>query len=345
MNINDYANYMLTHIKPVARLASGGRVITCRCFYCPDSKNPKHTHMYLGLGQKNEHEPLWFACQKCKTQGIVTPNKLMEWNLYDPEIATFVSQYNKQALALGKNIAYRGMVVYNINNTLIADNAVSEAKLKYINDRLGLSLSYQDCLDLKIVLNLGDLLYRNKLGYTRDPRIVEALNNYFVGFLSHDNAFLNMRKVDELCKDIQLHSSIDKRYVNYNIFNKHRFYSIPNEIDLLDPRPLHLHIAEGAFDILSIYLNVVKSKDRHIYSSVGGSSYLQVIRYFIFTIKIPNLVIHLYPDNDIDYNDIADIIMSLQPFGFKMFIHRNVYPGQKDYGVPINKINEIVEEV
>lgn len=348
MNIQEYANYMLTHIKPIAKLSSGGRVINCRCFYCPDSKNPNHAHMYLGLGQKNEHEPLWFSCQKCKTQGLVTPNKLMEWNIYDPEVASFVSQYNKQALSLGKNMSYRGMTVYNIDNTMISLDDNTDKKLEYINSRLGVKLDYSDCVDLKIVLNIRDILKRNNLRLTRDSRIVSALDQYFVGFLSHDNAFLNLRKVDSLCNQ-ELYQSINKRYVNYNIFNKfdntHRFYSIPTRIDLLDPSPVHLHIAEGVFDILSIYLNIVKTRDRNIFTSIGGSSYLQVIRYFIFILKIPNIIIHIYPDNDISSKDIQEVVNSLYTFRFKIFIHRNVFPNEKDFGVPINRINESIEEV
>lgn len=348
MNIKDYANYLLTHIRPVSRLASGGRVINCRCFYCPDSKNPNHAHMYLGLGQKNDSEPLWFTCQKCKMQGLVTPSKLMEWNIYDPEVAAFVSAYNKKALSLGKNASYRDFTVYNIVNDYISLTDNTKIKLDYINNRLGTNLSYQDCIDLKIVLNIKDLLQRNKVQLTRDPRIVNSLEQCFMGFLSHDNAFLNLRRIDQLVTE-PLHESIDKRYVNYNIFNKydntHRFYTIPTMIDLSDIRPVHLHIAEGSFDILSIYLNLRKSTDRNIYSAVGGSAYMGIIQYFINALNIPNIVIHLYPDNDISRDTIVDMAMKLKPFGFPFYIHRNTMPGQKDFGVSIDKIQESIEVI
>ena len=36
-----------------------------------------------------------------------------------------------------------------------------DIKLSYINDRLGINLSFADCLDNKIILNLKDLLYDN----------------------------------------------------------------------------------------------------------------------------------------------------------------------------------------
>ena len=78
----DYAQYLMTHIKPICKPASGGRWLNCRCFYCPDSKNPNHAHMYISIPQ-SENDVSVYYCQKCKAVGLVTSQKLIEWNIFD----------------------------------------------------------------------------------------------------------------------------------------------------------------------------------------------------------------------------------------------------------------------
>jgi hypothetical protein len=201
-------------------------------------------------------------------------------------------------------------------------------------------------MNMKIVLNIGDILSRNHLKLTRDKRIIEALDSGFLGFLSHDNAFLNMRNLD-LVKD--LHASINKRYINYNLVGKYdntcRFYNVPTTVDFRDPRPIKLHIAEGSFDILSIYLNLRKDPYMNIYTAIGGSGYKGLAKYFISKLKCPNLEIHIYPDNDVSRHTILDLAHYLEPFRYSFYIHRNICPGEKDFGVNISKIQESIERV
>ena len=52
-------------------------------------------------------------------------------------------------------------MVYRLNNYYISNNKLSEVKLKYINKRLGLDLSYNDLEDLKIILDLNNLIDKN----------------------------------------------------------------------------------------------------------------------------------------------------------------------------------------
>lgn len=345
MNTTAYKEFLLANIKPWAKEASGGRMIICRCFYCSDSKHQNHGHFYISIPQ-NGKEPSLFYCQKCKTGGVVTQAKLLEWGTYDPDIAVEITQYNAKVMALPENRVYKDSTIYKIYNDTIPSDKLSQYKLNYINQRIGSSLSFTDCINLKIVLNLNELIQRNHLNITRDPNIINQLDSGFLGFLSYDNAFLNMRNLDIL-KDI--YKGIDMRYVNYNIFGKYdntkRFYTIPTNIDLLDPRPLQLHIAEGPFDILSIYTNLRTNHDRCIFSSIGGSGYLGLLRIFICELKCPNLEIHIYPDNDVSRSYILDIINFLSSFKYTFYIHRNVYSGEKDFGVPINRIAETIDKI
>lgn len=340
-----YAEYLLSNIKPWARLASGGSVINCRCFYCRDSATLSHGHFYISI--PTDKDPSLFYCQKCKAKGIVTSDKLIEWGLFNPEIGIELRKHNANVLSNPVNSKYRTQLIYRLFNPQPKDDELSRFKLKYINDRLGTNLSYDDCIRLKIVLNLNELLMMNNItNLSRDSRIVEALDAGFIGFISIDNSFVNLRNVGVLTS---LHQSIDKRYVNYNIFNKYdntnRFYTIPCSFNIEDTRPLQLHIAEGAFDILSIKLNLRQNEDRAIFTSIGGSGYKGILRYFITTLKIPNLEIHMYPDMDISRREIEDVHGYVYQFRYPFYIHQNMQPGEKDFGVPINRISESISKL
>lgn len=343
MDIKEYKTYLLQNIQPWAKEASGGREINCRCFYCPDSKDRRKGHMYIKIPQTS-NDVSTFYCQKCKTAGVVTSKVLMEWDAYEPSMAAELSMYNKEVLSKPQNRMFKGYDIYRIYNDYITDCNLSRYKLDYINKRLGVNLTYQDCLNLKIVLNLYDVLNRNKLKPSRDDRIIKALNDNFLGFLSHDNAFLNMRNLD---LDKNLHQSLDRRYINYNLVNKFdntcRFYNVPCTIDL--SKPVQLHVAEGSFDILSIYLNLRKDVSNAVFTAIGGSGYKGIIKYFMMRLKVPSLEIHIYPDADISRDQMLDLAEYLRIFRYTMYIHRNTYPGEKDFGVPKERINEVIERI
>ena len=42
---------------------------------------------------------------------------------------------------------------------------------------------------------------------------------------------------------------------------------------------------------------------------------------------------------------MLDIANYIKPFGYQLYIHRNNYEGEKDFGVPLNRINEIIERI
>ena len=342
MKAEDYNNFLLNNIKPFARLVSGGREINCRCFYCSDSKNMANGHFYISCLKDGDNKPSLYNCVKCHSHGIVTHSKLLEWGLFDADISSKLLKYNGKILSLSENRKFRDSEIYNISNTKISEDELSLYKLKYINSRLGTNLTLQDCIDNKIVLNLKDLLESNRLQYTRNPNVVDQLDSGFLGFLSYDNAFLNMRNLD-IVKDI--YDGINKRYVNYNIFNKfdntNKFYVIPTNVDLT--QPIKLHIAEGPFDALSIKYNARKEFFNNIYTAIEGSGYFSIVRTFITKLMLINLEIHIYADSDIDRDIILDIADFIRPFNIPLYLHRNVYLGEKDFGVPANRISESIE--
>lgn len=344
MDIERFTDFLLSKL-PKAKQVSGGKEINCRCPYCPDSKNPNKGHFYISVPQ-SKNELSFFHCKKCQAKGIITHQTLLDWGIYDAEIATGLATHNKLALNSPVNKIYNSNYAYNVKYSQITDDDLSKYKLKYINDRLGTSLTFEDCVRENIILNLCDLLNENGItSYTRHPNIVECLDSCFVGFLSIDRAFVNLRNMEIK----QLPDTINKRYINYNVFGKydntHRMYTIPTEINLCNPEPIKLHIAEGPFDTLSIYHNLRKTSYNSIYTSITGNGYLGILKFYILTMKLINLEVHYYVDNDVGDEKILYIAELLRPFNMDFYIHRNIFPKQKDFGVPLSKINESIRKI
>ena len=331
-------NFLLQHL-PKAHLVSNNREINCRCMFCPDSRNPNHAHFYISVPTNNS--PIFFHCKKCQSSGVLTHKTLLEWNLFDKDISVDLINYNRTAFG---NTNYNlSQEIYNIQNTYISDTKKSEIKLKYINDRLGLNLDYDDIINSKIVLNLKDLLCNNNITeYSRHINIINQLDEYFIGFLSYDNSFLNLRRI---VKEGVVYSGIDKRYVNYNIFNKvdntSNYYTIPSQIDI--SKPVKICIAEGPFDTLSIRYNLNKSLDNMIYSTVQGNNYLGCIRHFLNIVAVPNIEIHAYLDMDVSDRVIPHLIDNLNIYGMKTYVHWNLK--NKDMGVSLDNIEESIERI
>lgn len=340
-NENNLTQYLLSSI-PGAHLVADNRQILCRCPICMDSANPNSAHFYIGP-MKDSTKPLQYDCKKCGSHSIFSAKTLQAFGIYDLELATLVTEYNNSVLNTKEwlgNISMEGQI-HRINNTMILKSEITEAKRKYINNRIGTNLSYDELLANKIVLNLYDILESNNIRtVTRAENILDQLNHYFIGFISYDNGYINMRR---LCSEGKVYKSIDKRYINYNIFNtidnSMRFYVIPNSIDLLDPRPVDIWITEGAFDALSIKYNV-RPNDRSIYISAGGKGYLVVVKFILQYLGLINIRLHLCPDGDVRDRDMYYIKNYIWPFNLDIQVHRNIFNGEKDFGVPKDRIHE-----
>lgn len=325
---------------PNAKLVADNRQILCRCPICGDSMNISSAHFYIGP-LKDDSRPLQYNCKKCDSSGLFSSSILREMGIYDYEVASELNKRNNEIINsnIGGSIVNYSKSVHNISYNNITDDNISKTKLKYINSRLGINLTYADCIKNKIILNINDILIPNKLNIARHPNIIEQLNTYFIGFLSYDNCFINMRR---LCKEGKVYNNIDKRYINYNIFNKIdnslRFYVLPTNINIFEINPIDVYITEGPFDILSVKYNISNS-DHSIYVSVGGKSYIAAIKFIVGYLGLINISIHLCPDADIDDYQMYNICQYISPFNLSIDMMRNSNTGEKDFGVSKDLIN------
>jgi hypothetical protein len=330
---------------PHASYASGKREILFRCPFCGDSK--KHsdsTHFYVKIDidvSKNEL-PVYY-CQHCHSRGIADSNFLRRISILDHNIISELNQYIYKALKDPQNKIFKVGRKIKLINPVPSNIPQSIEKIKYLNSRLGLKLNIDDLLKLKICLNLYDLLDHNKIEkLTMQKKACDIIDEHYMGFISYDNAYINCRKVTDTLDG--------KRYINYNIFsqydNTRRFYVIPTKVNILDPKPLDIYITEGVFDILSVFFNVNDCNiNNTVYTAVGGTGYYNVIDYFIkFGFIHHN--IHIFSDNDVNIEfykkmkeDLGDKIDG------KLNIYYNSYKGEKDFGIPNERMKIIHSKI
>lgn len=341
----DYIN-IIKSIVPTAKPASGNTEIVVRCPFCGDSKNKNHAHFYISV-PINQNDLSFYQCKKCLAHGVVDDNLLRKIGCADSNILVGVARRNAEIFKQPRYKSLKSIDIYPLKNKYIREDKNNTYKLNYINSRIGSNFTYQDILDLKIFLNLYDVLNSNRLELTRHKMVCDNLDNYFIGFISYDNSYCGLRKVT----DKQLHPSVNKRYINYNLVKKiddeKNYYVIPTQIDMLNIEPVKIHIAEGQFDILSIYYNINKcNKFQNIYIAAGGKSYTQVLEFILSEIGIINYEIHFYPDKDItdDYFQY-NVINKIQILPSNIYIHRNTFINEKDFGVPMNRIKMHTKEI
>ena len=310
-----------------ARPCSGGNEVCMRCNNCDDHS----THLYIGM---NNGIPM-YHCKRCPNSGIVTTQFLNSIGIFDSELALELNKGYKES-KYKPRVNKNNQRIYTIQNGYISDSKMSELKLAFINKRLGTQLTYNDIINLKIVLNLYDLLnYNNIKEYTRYPMVMDELNSSFIGFIAGHNGAINMRNL----REGKVSKYVDKRYVNYKIFNDNMddsYYIIPTQVYLNTSKRTLVCLAEGPFDILSVYLNL-RNREPGIYYALQNKNYLSLIDQLI-KLNMFYCEVHIYRDSEVDIAQFIQLSQVLQVFGIPTYLHTNNCIGEKDYGVSPDRI-------
>ena len=328
-----------------ARDVAGSHEILTRCPFCGDSQNPRNAHFYISVPSTPD-EVSFYDCKKCPAHGILNDEVLRKLGCQDNNTIIQVQTHNSRVLKLPKYKTLKKINIYPLKNNYIRDDKNNKYKLDYINKRIGANFTYEDIIKLKIFLNLYDILNSNRLVLTRDKRIGDSLDLFFIGFISYDNSFCGLRKITAK----ELYKSINKRYINYDLVNKNdnskAYYIVPTQIDILNPAPIRIHIAEGQFDILSIFYNLNNSNIyQNIYIACGGKSYRQALEFILTELGIINYEVHFYPDKDVTDYEFNKTLYSVNMLPCNIFIHKNIQQDEKDYGVPMDRIKDSVRMI
>jgi hypothetical protein len=195
-----------------------------------------------------------------------------------------------------------------------------------------------DLQSLKVILNIKDfLVYNNITRISRSQYTIDLLDQYFIGFLTNNNSTIILRNLVK--ERNKLPEVVQDRYIKYSIVEGgfSGYYTIPSTVDIY--QPVNIHIAEGTFDILSVYINLCGMNNvQNIYSSIGGNSYLNAMKYYILECGIINPIFHLYIDNDIPNQFLEQIKRVIKPLNLQVYIHMNIAPNEKDFGVSPERI-------
>lgn len=335
---------MLFSIFPEAKLNGAKTEVMINCPFCIKEGIPdRNRHMYISLGYNNK-PPQYNCFKNSKHHGLLTKNVLEEMSNYsafiDDDLFENIKSNTKkdyiQFLNTINNINYYNFKVYP--PFIINENI--QQKINYINNRLGLNLSISELVDNKIILSIKEFLFYNNIKeITRSISVIELLDKYFIGFLNNNNSVITFRNLID--GNTNLPENLRGRYVYYTIFKKiqNSHYVIPTTCDLY--KHIFLHIAEGSFDILSIFYNLKNAnRENNIYIAIGGNNYLKTIEYFLEIFGLIDIEIHIYIDNDIDKNIIDKIKKIFSLLKIQIFIHMNIMNDEKDFGVPLNRIKE-----
>jgi len=345
---NKLKQFLLSNF-PNARLASGGKEVVIRCPFCGDSqKDMRDAHFYIGLQEEydfeNNQSPPKYHCFLCNKGGILTGELLLQMLDYSTDEESLICDLNILANKYSSTKTTKSKLFTKYNYTTIGcieKTSLDLEKLDYINNRLGINLTIDQALQDKIVFNLLYFLNYNGITKINIPNNeVDTISNYFIGFLSIDNSSILFRK----CSNNENIKSL-KRYKKYKIISNDiegfNYYCLPTKINSMSTDPIHIHVAEGPFDILSICYNLNhNNRDNQIYISAGGKSYYNAVYTIITILKLsPNIVIHVYPDNDVLDKIIRLNFKKFTDVGISVYIHRNIFEGEKDFGVRMDRIN------
>ena len=309
--------------------------LAMRCFLCGDSKkNLDKKRLYVKIDIENPTEPMLYKCFNCNAEGIVTKDMLVDMGITDLNLQADVVRLNKNATLDDGAIRNR----YKNNQTIkvqlppIYKKESNTRKIKYLLERLGQPLSIDEVNKMKIIFSIYDFLKINNIEPHDRPLPAWVLERDYIGFLSRRNDFIIFRDITNQNK---------MRYVKYNIFlsndNSDSFYAISNRIDLLSQDEIEIIVAEGTFDAISIYTNVLDRNDTNkiILASCNGSLAAPIMFYLRKGYIGKNIKVSIYQDNDTKV-DFKKMRQKIKPYigDFKVYYNTK----SKDFGVHKDEI-------
>ena len=329
---------------PVCTPNSIGTQWTVRCPYCGDSKDLSHGHLSIKIDMQTDSPMLW-RCVRCEESGLVNDTLLKDLGLYvDSDLKQVLREESKKSSKYNQflNSYIENLEIPKYNSDLAREN------LFYINQRLGSEFQLSDAQKYSMILDLDTFVRHNGMNSLPNmtDRMYYFLKENYVGFLTTNKNSIVFR--------LRTDAKNAKRYFKFKINprndNPSGFYSIHGAFDIMSTEPLHVHIAEGIFDILSIEHNLHRdqSKERHIYFASCGFGPMRVIQYLVYLGAGGNIVLHVYCDNDkSDWDEIKVLKRRREmiPWCSKILFHRNRMNGEKDYGVSLSRIEDSYKEM
>lgn len=314
-------------LQTVPRYKESGDRKQCqlKCCFCGDSNKSDHGHLSIKL-DIDKGSPIVYKCfrAECQRSGILTTEILQQLGCNDMNTLLELSKYNQTvSKSLDKSFNDKSNKNYTLVNLDIKSNM---DKLAYINARLGTQFDTNDLKQFKIQLGLYEFLnvnYINHLSFSKS--FCDLLDQYTIGFLSMYSDYL-------ICRDITKNLRTGNRYTMYRASGKPdpndmKLYCIPTEIDLIDPTPAEIHIAEGTFSILGAYLHtgIGHEQRNSIWLANCGSEFNNTLMHVVKQYGFLTIILHIWSDSEIKMEKYEKLVRSLTGrVRIKaMFVHYN----------------------
>lgn len=320
--------------KLIAKFNSSKTELMIRCPFCGDSRRDKlHTHFYI-----QNKSPYKYYCQRCNAKGYLN-NVFFNAVEFDDEDTIIL--VNKQTKAFFKNTSVTRENLDSLEKILDLKypkfdlSGIFGKKKSYVEERLKIDLTKKDLLKYKMINSIVDLVVLNKIkNIIAEEKLFEFIENNddeMVSFLSYDNSHVISRFYD---------GNHDRRYHTLNLMRPHdlgyKIFTIENEINLFEPE-IEVVMAEGWFDIVSVYHNFYKEKDntKRIFVAVNGK-YYNLIPNLINRLGFLNLSLHIYSDAEIS-PEIYRYMLNMKRID-GLTLSYNTFGKEKDFGVSKDKI-------
>lgn len=286
-----------------------GNEFRTRCPFCGDSqKNLKSAHFYIKCSS-DLTEPIMYHCFKCNRGGILNNELISAFGINGVEITKEVN--NK--------------IFYFKNNKMKIDNELLPSSVNYIKYRVGEGLTTEDLLNFR-------LISLNKLKeVVKSKRVTNTLPNdsEVISFINEDNSLVLMRSLFDnyyRWRKIQLFD------------NGVSVYTIKTQLDLFTKANITINIAEGIFDVISIYKNF-KTKNS-VFIAVLSSDYFKGVEYCINKGIIgSNIDLNFYLDQDVSEIKLKKELKQIKWVFGDIKLYKNAV--DKDFGVCYEKIKLI----
>ena len=277
-----------------------------KCPFCGDNDRPNHGHLYLKCGN-DPTEPILYHCFLCNKSGRVNNAFLSKLNI---QLDVDIHSYYNKLPNIKKDI-----------NILTGEVSLASPQYKYLSDRLDTDFSVEELEAFRIVWDMDRLI-----PYITNPSIKNTLpsNLSSISFLSSTSSLLLTRTF----------SDDGSRWKKTTLFpSDASFYIIKQTIDLFQPN-LVVNIAEGVFDVISIYKHYSKNS---INIATLGSDYCKALEYALaLGCYGGNTEYNIYLDSDINLKMIRNKLKNYKWLVNKIVLYKNSIG--KDYGVPIDEI-------
>lgn len=286
-----------------------------RCPYCGDSpKNPRDAHCYIKCSP-DPSEPLQFKCFLCNRKGRVRKDFLDLLGV-DPKLSEQIDRQKYNRISAFRENTDLKMIIGEPN--------LASRQVKYIESRLGTGFTFDDYDRFKIIWDMKGIY-----DHITDQRVINTMpsNADSISFLSDDKSMILNRSFQE-----------GYRWRKVKLFPNDvtSFYTIKATLDLFTKDPIVVNIAEGIFDVLSIYKNFTDIPNS-VHIATLGSDYTAAVDYAISKGFIgSNIILKIYYDSNISGKKVAAQLKQYKWAFGGIFLYRNIIG--KDVGVKREEI-------